>query len=138
MTSIQFDECISDNKLVNDCCAEGLVKAQRFPKHLAGTGVKDPEVLKRFMAGVNPFLTSDKNLPKKHSEHIPDVNPGIIVIKNDGPFSITSTIIRSILVNFKNIFTEWHIASFNNSIIEISESKIRVSQVLSGTLMLLR
>ena len=134
MTTIQLDECINNKKLAEDCNSEGLVTTRRFPGNMVGRSVKDPEMLKAFMGGPAPLLTTDTRLPTAHSVHIPNRHPGIVVLKHDGPDSMTIKIARDILVNIKNLIHDWNNMTFSNSIVEISESKIRVSRVVDGTL----
>jgi len=87
------------------------------------------------MSGNAPLLTTDWRLPGRHTAHIPDLNPGIVILRNEGPASITINDIRDILANVKALLKDWHLLPYNNSIIEITQSKINVKHVNRGNLL---
>ena len=111
MTTFQLDQCLNDKRFATDCNAQGLASAWCFPKKLVGAS--DPDVLNSLLQKQHPFLTLDQQIAEAHAQHIPDRNPGIIVISNvrgGNPQTMTTTLVRKVLAKFKQLFPGWYCA----------------------------
>jgi hypothetical protein len=124
VTTFQFDECISSKALIRDCRRSGLCTPRRYPK--GNMGLKDPEMLAKYMPGDAPLFTQDLALLSDHATHIPPRNSGIIMIGHSPatPRTVTEVSIRRILKQFKQRFGEWHSISWRNSIVVITEATV--------------
>jgi hypothetical protein len=78
MITFQFDECFSDQEVIDHCNDEGKSVAQALPLYLIGT--KDPILLPLLLPLGNPIVTIDRRLPTEHIAHIPMTHPGIVVL----------------------------------------------------------
>lgn len=129
MTAFQFDECCSWPSYIKGCNKEGLSRAHKFSKTLKAKlgGTKDPEMLAFYMKKDTVLITTDKALPNEHPEHIPAVNPGIIVFEHSEKLLNTVTIksITGIAKAFKELFPQWHTVKWSNSIVRISDDCIQ-------------
>lgn len=135
MTTFQFDQCFDDKKVIKNCNEEGLATAHRLPKELRGT--EDPELLAVLMQRTAPLVTLDRALPAEHTKHIPEANPGIIVVNysRDVLRTITTTAASKILAQFKEKVPSWHQLTLQNSIIEITEQSVEIWHIEGGELM---
>jgi len=130
----QFDQCFNDASIADACNARGLTKAFRFPKKLMGKD--DAEVLDELLIKQNTVVTTDINMVRDHVDHVPDNHPGIIAICNGhaNPQTITSSIIKKILFEFKLKFPGWYSANLSNSVAEITPVGIDIFHVERGEL----
>ncbi|MEM8641502.1 MAG: hypothetical protein AAGG51_22205 [Cyanobacteria bacterium P01_G01_bin.54] len=129
MNIFQLDECINGKKLEKGCSEEGLCKVYRYPRNLKGE--KDPQMLNELLPKGNPLVTIDYALLEDHLNAIPAKHPGIIIINNEIPKTITLKIVRSILARFKSSFPEWYNLSLNNSIVLLTQESIEISHIES-------
>jgi hypothetical protein len=109
MIIFQFDQCFNDKKLARDCTDQGLCTAWCFPNRLRDA--EDPVVLSDLLSKSNPLVTFDLDMAGDHASYIPDRNPGMIVISNgrgENPRTMTTSVARKILRDFKAIFPQWH------------------------------
>jgi hypothetical protein len=129
MKTFQLDQNLNSGKVVRACNDEGHARAQRLPHSLKD--ILDPGLLDALMTEAAPLVTCDRRLPRDHSNHIPDANPGIVVVTNfPQKFpTMTAKIAMQILANFKTCFPGWHDAPVNNSIIEITAEGVEVYHV---------
>jgi hypothetical protein len=132
MTTFQLDQNISDARVVAACRADGHGDALALPPELRD--VLDPELLAVVLAGSSPLMTLDRHLPPDHSAHIPDLNPGIIVVTNypDRWRTMTSRLALRVLAKLKACFPDWHQCRLNNSILEITAEGVAVGHVEQG------
>lgn len=134
MTAFQFDKCFDDKKVIKKCNDEGHATALRLPRNLRDA--EDPELLKVFMPGRHAMVTTDRALPTQHTAHIPDTNPGIVVVcySRDVLKTITTGAAAKILDQLKSSLSTWHQTSVANSIVEITEQSVEVFHVEAGKL----
>ncbi len=135
MTNFQFDKCFNDKKIIERCNAGEQVTALRLPRKLFDA--EDPELLAALLPLGNPIVTIDRALPSEHASHIPDANPGIVVVcysRNVVNRTLTTHAAASILERFKQQVTIWNTVSIRNSIITITEADVEVCHVQNGRL----
>jgi hypothetical protein len=134
MMTFQLDECLSAKKLISACHAQGQVTVRAMPRRMKGSA--DPQILDTVMAGSNPLLTVDAAIAEDHVAHIPDFHPGIVMVVNapSVPQTMTVSIARRILAAFKQSFSDWHMISLRNSVVQVSQEGVEVSQVIGGAL----
>jgi hypothetical protein len=132
MSTFQLDQNIDDRRVVEACSAEGHGEALRLPSALRD--LEDPALLAVVMAGNSPLVTLDRCLPRDHSPHIPDANPGIVVVTNypRRHQTMTSTLALRILAALKGRIPSWHEAPLNNSVLEVTAEGVGVSHVQRG------
>jgi len=110
-----------------------LCKVRRYPDNERGT--KDPQMLQKYMSLDGIVVTFDRNIVDEHGSHIPDVNPGIIMISNFiRAHTMTAAAAQDILKNFKALYADWHLLSWNNSIINLTDASVEVGYMRSGKL----
>jgi hypothetical protein len=134
MKTFQLDQNLDSRKVVQACNDEGHAGARRLPPRLRDT--EDPDLLAVLMAEPAPLVTLDRRLPRDHSAHIPDANPGIVVVTNyprKYP-TMTSVIATRILGKLKASFPAWSEAPLNNSLVEITAEGVEVCHVLRGSI----
>ncbi len=130
MPSFQFDENFNAKKVIERCNDEGHCIAHRFPQSMAGRGCKDPEVLKTLMVGESPIITFDREIVEEHGEHIPDDNPGLIIVRLRGAVkTMTAKIGADILHRFKYNYPNWRHEDIRCLKIDITETKVQVSTI---------
>ena len=134
MTTFQLDQNIDDVKVVDACKAEGHGEANRLPVTLRDA--EDPQLLAVVMAWNCALVTLDRKLPWELSAHIPEENPGIVVVTNyPRKFpTMTSRIALRLLAALKKLFPTWHEFSLRNSIVEITAEGVAVSHVQRGVI----
>lgn len=133
MIAFQLDQCLDSKRFVRNCTAEGRCQLFRLPPPLRGA--EDPQLLAGVMAVANPLVTFDRSLAHEHTAHIPQNNPGIIVISNyPAPQTLTVSIAQKVLAKFKSAFQDWHQVSWRNSVVEITSLGVEVWHVASGKL----
>ena len=129
MKKFQLDQNLDSRKLVRACNNEGHATASRLPPTLRDS--EDPVLLMALMKAAAPLVTLDRRLPREHTTHIPDANPGIIVVTNYPKKypTMTSAIATRILGNLKLSFPTWPDAPLSNSILEITVEGVEVCHV---------
>jgi hypothetical protein len=97
--------------------------------------LKDPEMLNQLPKG-NPLITTDFALLDEHLNSIPEYHQGIILIANSESVPQTLTIkkVQAILRKFKTKFSQWHQASWQNSIVCITQDSVNVLHIEAGNL----
>ena len=138
MTTFLLDQNVNKKSLAETCNREGFAHVRRFPSEwkMQAGGFKDPDLLQKVMVGNQPLLTNDRNIAREHATIIPPINPGIIIvgfckgtIKPLGKGDI-----ERILRQFKQSFPQWHVTTWNNSIVEITQKHAEVWHVETGDL----
>jgi hypothetical protein len=138
MIEFQLDECISDPAFAEKCRAMAKekysveVSVLLLPRRLKGRD--DDDVLEEVMLLPSPMITKDRRLVYDHTEHIPEKNPGIIVISSAPGMNRTMTVAYAgrILSEFKRMCPDWHSLPVRNSILEINQIGVLVSHVIGG------
>ena len=132
MSTFQLDQNIDDSRVVQACSAEGHGEAVRLPPSLRNA--LDPELLSVVMVGPCPLVTLDRSLPREHAAHIPDRNPGMVVVTNYPKRfqTMTSRIALRVLANLKCSFPAWYDCPLANSILEVTGEGVAVGHVLRG------
>jgi hypothetical protein len=131
MIGYQVDECLDSKRLVKWCAAEGLVTLRRFPRKLKEQ--EDPQVLDTILPSGSSLVTTDREIHWRHSTHIPDKHPGILIVaSSDSSCTIRIRDVERILRQFKSSFPGWHSTSLQNSILEITEQQAEVCKVTGG------
>jgi hypothetical protein len=134
MITVQLDECCNSRRLVEMCKVEGKADVRRFPRASRGIGLKDPEVLKRFMPLDIPLLTTDHSLPEEHTADIPLSHPGIVIVRSSKPWSQRTQDILDVLEIFKAAVPQWNSLSLRNSIVELWHDHVDVYRAERGRL----
>lgn len=116
----QFDQCFNDGSIADACNNQGLAKAYRFPRRLMGKD--DSEVLDELLIKSNTLVTTDLDMVRDHIDHVPAGHPGVLAICNGhaNPQTITSSIIKKLLLEFKTSFPNWNSVSLCNTVAEIT------------------
>ena len=128
MITFQLDQWLNSKRFARDCAAEALCQTLRLPPTLVD--VKDPDLLRTLMAGVNPLVTFDRALPREHTSSIPRHHPGIIALSNfPAPQTMTIRIAQQVLKRFKTAFPDWHEVSWTNSVAEITTISVELWHV---------
>jgi hypothetical protein len=105
---------------------------------------KDPEILPVLMARPAPMVTIDAKLPWKHTDKIPESNPGIITVgysrystdrKRETLRTLTTTAAARMLRRLKDLCPHWHSLPVRNSIVEITNKEVVVYHVENGKLL---
>lgn len=133
MTVFQFDECSSCNSFIRRCNKEGLAIARKFKDKHRSKGIKDPQMLKMYLALGGVLVTFDNDMIDDHTQHIPEKSPGIIIIEHspDMPYTLTQKSVEKIIKAFKEKFPNWHVVQWANSIVRITEKSVAVCQKTS-------
>jgi hypothetical protein len=132
--NFQLDECISAGKLLSHCRRQNACVPFPFPKILKGKSVKDPEVLGKYMPLDRVLVTVDLSIVEKHGGHIPEANPGLIMLgpSPDSPYTTTVRLTMKMLAKLKAAFPDWHNVSWRNSIVRLTESSIEVGHMTTS------
>jgi hypothetical protein len=138
MITFQLDQNVNKRSLAETCQKEGKAGVWRFPKKWStiAEGFKDPDLLPVVMAGDKPLVTNDRNIAKENARFIPSKNPGIAIVGfAKGTIKpLGRGDIEKILVNFKAQFPRWHLVSWSNSVVEITQNSVEVWHVEAGNL----
>jgi hypothetical protein len=129
MIRVRTDQNFTDKRFIEDCNRGGLSEVEKFPWNMRGWA--DELVLREFMAEDRVVLTNDAGFAADHPYSIPDLNPGIIIVRysDDNPRTCTMMGLRRIIQAFKTDFPQWSTASYNNSVLQITEKEVFVSHV---------
>jgi hypothetical protein len=127
VTSFQFDECSSAKSFIKSCNDQKLCVAVKYPKKLKGK--KDPEMLDVCMQTPNVLLTFDLTICETNLSHIPEQNPGIVMVGHSLkiPYTMTVNSATKIVGAFKQHFPEWHAIPWNNSLVRITDESVEVA-----------
>lgn len=136
MIRVQLDENINARKLANACNSEGRSQVRRFPPEWRGQGIKDPDVLERFLADDALLLTTDENIALDHDYIIPDRHPGIIIVQQADAAVRTMTwrISQAIIADLKSVLIDWDSVVWNNSVVTLRPTYVEVRHAEAGRL----
>jgi len=128
MKIYQLDECINSKKLETACRDEGKCMPHRFPKAHKGKGVKDPQVLAMFFSQGKVIVTNDKAMLREHVENIPELHPGLILIKfsDECKYEIDDQESAKILRHVKSKIPNWSSLACENSIAVATEKGLEI------------
>jgi hypothetical protein len=132
MPTFQLDECLNDPEFAQECEDDSNAKnipgvaVRLFPRRLRGED--DDVVLRESLQLDGAILTKDRRIARDWIAAIPNQHPGIIIIANapGNAATITVSIVKKILSNFKKAFPQWHALSFRNSVLEITQIGIEI------------
>ena len=132
MTTFQFDENNSCTSFIKRCKKGGLANAKRFQRGHKNTKLKDPEMLKIYLALGGVLITFDNHMIDDHENDIPKTSPGIVIIEHSPRMlhPITQKSAEKIIGRFKDKLPDWHKVPFENSIVRISDASIIVGRKL--------
>ena len=84
-----------------------------------------------YMQGAGVLVTFDSNMVEDHGAHIPNVNPGIILVGHSPaiPYTVTATSASKIMTAFKGHLPDWHELSWQNSVAKITDATIEVGHM---------
>jgi hypothetical protein len=124
VTTFQLDENSNSKLTAAACHAGGLAEIALFPEEWRGRGVKDPEMLARFLPGANPLITGDASIVHDHPGSIPEHHAGLLIVAppTDRIRTTTRQFIKETLDSLKRLVRGWEAVSFRNSILLLSDN----------------
>jgi hypothetical protein len=124
MPTFQLDEN-SGRKFMQECMNAGCSTVVPFPQDWKGKGIKDDEVLKRFMPLENPLVTDDRSIVEDNPGCIPQEFAGIIIIHNAPKVSTMTLADRmKVVAKFKMACPQWNAFPWKNSVVEINFKEV--------------
>jgi hypothetical protein len=128
VNSFVVDENFDDKRVIRACDAEGRCQVRRCPPHLKGK--KDYEVLPELLSGTATLVTLDATIVEENIQHIPNENPGIVVIRLLRPSqAMTTTLASRLLKEFKTRCPSWADMDLAGVCLEITETDLFVSRL---------
>jgi predicted nuclease of predicted toxin-antitoxin system len=128
MNSFVFDENFNDRRLVDACNSEGRCTVHRFPEALKSA--KDPEVLRVLLANKDTLVTLDGPIIDRHREHVPDNNPGIIIVRQRRTAqTMTTKRGGQLLHQFKANLPEWATLNYELLRIDVTETGAIIASI---------
>ena len=127
MKSFQLDQCSNHSAFREKCNKEARCIIRRLPPRLRDHD--DDVVLLDLLSRDACLLTMDFNIVNDNNEHIPDENPGIIVVK---AIPNRATVMAMIIDKFKKHFTVWNVTDWSKIYLEIDVRAVYISRLING------
>lgn len=126
MTVFQFEENNSDRNFIRRCNSEGLSQAKSYPKRYRG--MLDTDLLEIYPTLGGVLVTFDHKMLSEHEAAIPAAGPGIIVVEHSEELqrTLTQKSAERIISNFKTRIPSWHVISWTNTVVRVSDKAVSV------------